>query len=380
MESWYQSEGVKPYISLLSRVLITTFILIVIVRMGPAVFTFFMPFIWAFIAASAMNPLISLLQRKWKIKRGILSIFMVILVLLIMLAIIGGLLFALVREVIQIAQNIDNVLAHFNNTLEALAYNLYWLLNLIPADAEEMMAGLMDGFVLWVTTQGTVFADAVVANTVAITINIGGGVVSFVIFVMSSYFMMTDYPRISERLSKLLGRKNNEGYSTLKNVTLSALGGYMKAQTLMAFSIFLLTLAFLLLIRQESALLLAFLFGILDFLPIVGTSIVLVPWGIINLLGGDYFRGFYLLGMSLTAFLVRRMIEPKIVGDQMGLSPLMALLSIYVGMQLGGVVGLILGPIVAMVLVNLYKAGVFDGWINDIKAVVEDIRKRFNKV
>jgi len=380
MESWYQSESVKPYISLLSRVLITIFIIIVLVRLGPAVFTFFMPFIWAFIAASAMNPLISLLQRKWKIKRGILSIFMVILVLLIMLAIIGGLLFALVREVIQIAQNIDNVLAHFNNTLEALAYNLYWLLNLIPANAEEMMSGLMDGFVLWVTTQGTVFADAVVANTVAITINIGGGVVSFVIFVMSAYFMMTDYPRISKRLSKLLGHKNNEGYSTLKNVTLSALGGYMRAQTLMAFSIFLLTLAFLLLIRQESALLLAFLFGILDFLPIVGTAIVLVPWGIINLLGGDYFRGFYLLGMSLTAFLVRRMIEPKIVGDQMGLSPLMALLSIYVGMQLGGVVGLILGPIVAMVLVNLYKAGVFDGWINDIKAVVEDIRKRFNKV
>jgi len=377
---WFQNENVKPYVSLLGRILFTLFALLVIVRFGPVLFTFFMPFIWAFIAAAATNPLISLLQRKWKIKRSILSIFMVILVLLAMLAIIGGLVFALVREVIQIAQNIDSVLAHFNNTIETLSYNLYWLLNFIPANAEEMMSGLMDGFVLWVTTQGTVFADAVVANTVAITINIGGGVVSFVIFVMSAYFMMTDYPRISKRLGKLLGRKNNEGYSTLKNVTLSALGGYMKAQALMAFSIFLLTLAFLLLLRQESALLLAFLFGLLDFLPIVGTSIVLVPWGIINLLGGDYFRGFFLLGMSLTAFLVRRMIEPKIVGDQMGLSPLTALLSIYVGMQLGGVVGLILGPIVAMVLVNLYKAGVFDGWVNDVKAVVQDIRNRLNKV
>ena len=376
MNNWLKSENVKPYVTLLTRILLTLLVLILVVNLGPVVFTFFLPFIWAFIAASALNPLISLLQRKWKIKRGVLSILLVIVSLLLATAIVGGLIFALAREVVHLAQNMDNIMEHFNNTVETLAYNLYWMMDYIPTDAEDMMAGLMDGFILWVTTQGTAFADAVVTNTVALTTRIGGGVVTVVIFIMSTYFMMADYPRISGKLHKILGRKTNEGYITLKSVTLSALGGYIRAQFLMALAIFLLTLAFLLVIRQESALLLAFIFGMLDFLPIVGTAIVLVPWGIVNLLGGDIFRGVYLLSMSLVAFLVRRMIEPKVVGDQMGLSPLTALLSIYIGMQVGGVPGLILGPIVAMVIVNLHKAGVFDGWINDIMAVVNDIRKR----
>jgi predicted PurR-regulated permease PerM len=105
-------------------------------------------------------------------------------------------------------------------------------------------------------------------------------------------------------------------------------------------------------------------------MPLIGVGLVLVPWSIITLLFGELWYGFVLLGMYVVIFLLHRLLEPKIMGTQMGLPPLIALLSLYLGMNLGGILGLILGPMIATILISFYKAGVFKGAINDIKAVV----------
>ena len=375
MQDWLQKDYVRPYIRLSVRVILTVLCLFILSRVIPVILTFFLPFILAFLGAAAMNPLICLLQRKWKAPRAALSVLMVVLALLIVLAVIGGFLYAIGRELVALAQNIDGVMEYFSQTIQALSVHLYWLIDYIPADAEEMLSGLVDGFILWVQAQGTAFADVVITQTVNFTTRVGGGVISVVIFIMASYFMMADYPQLSQKLQNFFSPKAYKGYSTLKDATLLALGRYLRAQLLIAFFIFLFSLAGLLIIQQEFALLLAILFGIIDFVPLIGTAIVLVPWAIVNILAGAVGRGIYLLAMSLALFLLRRVIEPKVVGSQMGLSPLVAIASIYIGMQLGGVLGLILGPIVAMVFVTLYKVGLFNGWIEDINAVL-DLRKK----
>ena len=375
MNYWFQQDHIRPYIRLLCRILLSIIVFFLIARLLPVFFSFFFPFIFAFLAASALNPLICILQEKWKIPRSILSILMVIVALLVVAGILGGFLYTLGREVVALAQNIDGILEYFSQTILAISAHMNWLLYYMPTDTEEILNGLMDGFLVWIQTQGTAFADAVITQTVAITTRVGGGVVSLIIFVMSSYFMMTDYPRLVEKLRALVTKKAYRGYAIFKNATLAALGGYLKAQFVMALATFAVSLVAFLIIGQEFALLLAVLMGVLDIIPVIGTSIVLVPWGIINIIGGAPARGIYLLALSLVAFLIRRVIEPKVVGSQMGLSPLMALISIYIGMQLGGVLGLILGPIVAMVLVSLYKSGVFEGWIGDINEVIDITKK-----
>ena len=377
MQSWLQSDYVRPYARLFLRMFLTLLVLFILTQTVPFLFSFFLPFILAFIVASIMNPLICLLQKKWNAPRGILSVLMVAVALLLVAAIIGGFVYALAREIVVLAQNIDSVLEYFSQSIMVISYHLYWLLDYMPANAEEIFAGLADSFMAWARAQGTAFADTVITQTVTATARVGGGVVTIIIFVMASYFIMADYPRLVEKFRNLCSTRIYTGYTTLKDAALSALGGYFRAQLLMALVIYLFTLVALLIIRQEFAFLLALLFAIIDFLPIVGTSIILVPWAIVNIISGAAARGIYLLAMSLAAFLLRRMIEPKIVGSQMGLSPLTALASIYIGMQLGGFLGLIFGPIVAMVFVSLYKAGFFDGWITDINAVLS-LRKNNN--
>ena len=374
MHRWLEQDNVKPFVRLLCRILLTTLAAIFLAHAIPTFFTFFLPFIMAFLIASAMNPLISRLQKRLNATRGVLSVLMVAIALLCVAAIVGGFLYALGREIVSLAQNIDGIMEYLSQTIAIASDHLYWLLDYLPTDAEEVISGLVNGFMAWVQVMGTAFADAVITQTVAATARLGGGIVSIIIFIMASYFIMADYPRIAENLKNLFTKKLYKGYSTLKNAALSALGGYLRAQLLMAFVTFAISFVALLAIRQEFALLLALLLGFLDFVPVVGTSIVLVPWGIISIVGGSVARGIYLIALSLVAFLLRRVIEPKVVGSQMGLSPLMTLISIYIGMQLGGVLGLILGPIVAMIFINLYKAGLFDGWIKDIKAVLKIIQ------
>ena len=123
---------------------------------------------------------------------------------------------------------------------------------------------------------------------------------------------------------------------------------------------------------QSYALLLALGLAVLDFIPILGAGTVMIPWAVVELLVGDYFRAVVVIVIWGAVALFRRVAEPKFVGDQTGLSPFLSLVSIYVGMRLAGVVGMILGPVVTLVALNLLGLGLLDGWKADVSLAVRD--------
>ena len=120
-------------------------------------------------------------------------------------------------------------------------------------------------------------------------------------------------------------------------------------------------------------LLLALGLAVMDFIPIIGAGTVMVPWAFIDLFTGDLPRATALMVIWGVVALFRRVMEPKVVGDQTGLSPILSLVGIYVGMKLAGVLGMILGPIVLLVLLNLAGMGMFDGLRRDVIAAVWDV-------
>jgi len=370
MFAFLQKEHVRPYIRLLKRIVITSAALITFILVLPLFFRLFLPFLLAFVMAAVFNPIVCIMQSKWKISRVVSSILLVAVALLLILALIGWFVYALAREIVGLAQNIDGIMDGINNSIAILNDNFLWMLEVAPEGTEEMITGMTDTFMVWLQSQGTVFADAVIAQTINVTTNLGGGVISVVIFILSCYFITADYPRITTVLKNFLGPTIFEGYSAFKDASLFALGRYLRAQVLLALGVFVFSLIGLLIIGQDFALLLAFILGLIDFLPLVGTAVLLVPWGIIELVSGSTFTGIYLFSMSLLIFIFRRLIEPKVVSTQTGLPPLAALISIYIGMQFMGLIGLILGPIVAMIIVSLFKAGLLNGWIDDINAVI----------
>ena len=152
-----------------------------------------------------------------------------------------------------------------------------------------------------------------------------------------------------------------------------AVGGYFKAQFKIMGIVFLILFAGLGMFGVHYAILIAFLIAFLDFLPFFGTGTAMIPWALYKLLTGDYKMTVALLVIYVITQLVRQLLQPKLVGDSMGLNPLVTLLLLYIGYKVSSVLGLILAVPVGMVLINMCQAGAFDYIFDDVKILVEGV-------
>ena len=99
----------------------------------------------------------------------------------------------------------------------------------------------------------------------------------------------------------------------------------------------------------------------------------MVPWAVVDVILGDYRHALGLMIVWGLVALLRQVGEPKILGNQTGLPPLVSLVSVYVGMRLWGILGMILAPVVCLVALNIYRSGVLDNTVSDLKLAAGDI-------
>lgn len=128
----------------------------------------------------------------------------------------------------------------------------------------------------------------------------------------------------------------------------------------------------LLILQVKFAIVAAILIAFLDMLPFFGTGTALIPWAVFEFFSGDIQYAVGLVILYLVTQLVRRIIEPKMVGDSIGMNPLLTLIFMYVGYRISGVLGMILAVPVGAIVINFYKSGIFDRYINGIKEAVSD--------
>ena len=134
----------------------------------------------------------------------------------------------------------------------------------------------------------------------------------------------------------------------------------------------------LFILRVDYVLVVSFIIAFLDFLPILGAGIVMIPWAVIAFLCADYRRAVGLLIVWGATQLLRQVIQPKYVGESIGIRPLPTLILLYFGYCIAGMAGLILAIPVGYVLLNLYQAGLFDTPIESVKILIRgfnDYRK-----
>ncbi len=190
---------------------------------------------------------------------------------------------------------------------------------------------------------------------------------------ISAYFF------IAERESVLLWAKGIAPDALVSRMTMVvdnfkyAVGGYFKAQLKIMVVVYVLLLAGFLILKVHFAFLLALLIAFLDFLPFFGTGTALLPWAVYKFMMGNYKLVVGLLVIYGITQLVRQLIQPKLVGDSMGLNPLVTLILLYAGYKTGGVLAMIFAVPVGMIAINLYKAGAFDYILDDVRILAEGI-------
>ena len=194
-----------------------------------------------------------------------------------------------------------------------------------------------------------------------------------IITILAAYFLIAERDNIAALLVKILPKSFVEYYGLIVSNFKKAVGGYFKAQ----FKIMLI-LTVIMFIGFEImdigySFLVAFLIAFLDFLPVFGTGTVFWPWIAVDLISGDYTQAIFLGILYLLCQLVRQILQPKMVGDSVGMNPLATLVFMFIGYRLGGVLGLILGIPIGMALVSFYQVGAFDRLIRGFRILAKDI-------
>ncbi|MCL2840484.1 MAG: sporulation integral membrane protein YtvI [Defluviitaleaceae bacterium] len=315
-------------------------------------FPFLSPFFFGLIIALLMEPLVKFFVNRFKFKRWIASL----LCLAIFLAAMGSLgvwlVNTLARQVIAFEESAP---AHVEEIVTRLEEANQWLdgfgERVLPANVqipniEEMalsiVSTLISGF-------GGDQGIQAVTNVVDFFINL---VLAFV----SAYFFMADRKRIFRTVRDALPKWVRNQADKSKAGLTRALGGYFRAQGILMAVVAIISISGLLIMRNPYALLLGLLFAVLDFLPILGPTLILLPWALISLVMGDIQQAIGLTVIFGVITVTRQVLQPKILGAQMGAHPLASLMSIFIGFRIFGLLGFIIGPTLLMIFIAIHEA------------------------
>jgi sporulation integral membrane protein YtvI len=178
-----------------------------------------------------------------------------------------------------------------------------------------------------------------------------------IVYLMGLFLISHDLPRLRAGFMRIFTNSARQKVELVFSQLSRATIGFLRAQLILSLVTFFLSVIGLLLLQVKYAAVLAFLIVLVDILPILGTGSILVPWAVYNFITGSSSLAVGLLVLFAVITVVRRIIEPKILGASLGISALAALASLYLGFQLMGVFGLILGPALVIVFEALRKAG-----------------------
>lgn len=202
---------------------------------------------------------------------------------------------------------------------------------------------------------------------------------SIVICLLSAYFFVADKAYMANVAERFVPRAVRYRFDLIRRSFSKAIGGYFKAQFKIECWVYILLVIGLMILDVNYAFLVALGIAFLDFLPVFGTGTVMLPWAVIEFLSKDYRMMFGLLVIWLVGQLVRQVIQPKIVGDSIGVDAIPTLFLLYIGYRLAGMLGMILAVPIGIILMNLYEEGVFDTTRQSLQILVAGFN-RFRRI
>ena len=329
---------------------------------------FFMPFVIGWFISYVASPIVKWLERRLKIVKKLGSAMIIILVLagvILLVYFVGSRIWRECMALIQyeeletgLRQIGDNLNVVFERLPEAVQNAWYQMID----NLDQAMGALMQQISEPTVTAASNFVKRIPSI-----------LIGFIVTIISAYFFIAEREMVIEWAKKVspdpIVRRMSMVMANLKY----AVGGYFKAQFKIMLVIFVILLAGFSLIGIHFSILLAIGIAFLDFLPFFGTGTALIPWAVYKFMVGDYRMVVALVIIYVVSQLVHQLIQPKLVGDSIGLNPLFTLVLIYIGYKIGSVFGMIFAVPVGMIVLNLYKAGAFDYILDDVMLLTKRI-------
>lgn len=315
-------------------------------------FSLLLPFIVSFLVVAMARPLINKLSKKTKLKKPIVSIFVIVMVMLTLGLLIGVIVAITVEQIADISGKIIENLSGESNYVSLLFDIIRTLQNKLPflntllGNEQEIYDLVVEMLLDFAKSMSQRLTDAI-AKIIAY---LPGFAVTAIVLILSTFYFAKDYDKIGNQIYNSLPTRLGKILLIFKNDVLLVVTKYLKSYTILLLITFAQLYIGFLIAGFDNAFVLSLIISLVDTLPILGAASVLVPWGIIMIISGNYLLGIILLILALVTYLTRQFAEPKILSSQMNVHPLITLLAMYIGIKVAGFLGLIVAPIVAFII------------------------------
>lgn len=318
----------------------------------------FMPILLAWITAILLEPLIQWLQKYIKSDNRIYSVGIVFTGYL---AIISGSVYIAVTQLIKQAIKWIYQFPHYAIQMQEFMEHFLDDFHLLIVDIPQnhLLIQEMERQTQWVTDKAIHMAQNVIPVLTAWIQSIPSFIIVTVVYLIAFFLFSLDMPQISQAFYRFFQNESADKLRYVFGKLQKVMTGFLKAQLFISSITFIVTYVCLLFLIPKQALLIAVIVWFIDLIPFVASGIVLVPWIIYLYFVGNTALALKLIILIGVLFILRRMVEPKIMGDQIGLPALPTLLSIYLGLCFMGFKGLILGPILVIAVKSAAEAGMF---------------------
>lgn len=363
----------KTYLKVLLNLCIAVAILLLCIFLIPRLLWFFLPFVIGWIISVIANPLVRFFEEKLKVRRKAGTAFVIIAVIGLVV-LVGYLIGAKVmQEFIGLVHELPSMWESMEEDFRTIGKNLDVLYSRFPIEVREAIAGIgekMDDYVGAIVSSVGTPTIAAVGNFAKHLPTI---IIGIVMALLSAYFFVAEREYLAVNVKKHMPEAILYRFNLMSRSFKRAVGGYFKAQFKIEIWMYLLLVIGLSILKVDYALLIALGMAVLDFFPVFGTGTVLIPWAIIKILSADYKMAVGLLIIWCGGQLARQIIQPKIVGDSIGVPPIPTLFLLYIGYQFAGVFGMIIAVPIGIILINMYEEGVFNTTKNSIKILLAGI-------
>lgn len=340
----------------IKRLILITLIVAVVVTISYFILPVSVPLIIAFITALFLEPLVSLLQNKAKWKRS-LSVLVIFLLFVMSIGIIGYFITTkVITEGIKIVENAPSYINEVNRVWRDMEQNITHASEDLPPELVNEISEQIDKFLYDLRINITDMVN--IERIKSLFTDIPNYLISFIVYLIALFLFLLDMPKLKEGFYAHLKESTAEKVKFMTSRLSYVVFGFFKAQFLVSIIIFFVTLIGLLFIAPDVALIMAFVVWIIDFIPIIGSIVIIGPWAIFQLITGNIGTGTQLAILAIVLLIIRRTVEPKVMGSHIGLSPLATLIAMYIGLKLIGILGFIVGPLVIIAFNSAKEAGI----------------------
>lgn len=366
---------IRENVKLVVNIVISLIILLLCVFLVPRLFIFFMPFVIGWMISCIANPLVVLLERKLKIRRKAGTVVVIVVVIAAVIGMGYGLGVILWRQLSGFIGEIPAMWETVKQDFDKLGILINQYIGVRSPKFADALNNLGNTIGDMITNLPKSLKFSSFEGMGSMVGNIASVIISIIMCMLSAYFFIADREWCTKFLNRYFPKNIMRKYEVFTSSLKQAVGGYFKAQFRIEVWMYVLLLVGLTVMKVRYGILIALLMAFLDFLPFFGTGIVLVPWAIVTVIGGNYLRAIGFLIIWGAGQLFRQLIQPKIMGESIGMEPIPTLFLLFIGYRIAGVGGMLIAVPLGIIVVNMNEAGFFDTPKYSVRILVKNINR-----